>query len=489
MTITESIQSKFGNSEDICIRQVYVHENKSLEMMLIFVDGLIDENNINEYILKPLSESNAFDESKTLEDVFNRINEGALYSSQIKEKTDIDEIVHAILSGNTALVFNSLDKALLFSTIGYDKRAVSPPIEESTFGSPKDSFVETIKTNTGLLRRRIKSPDLMVEVMILGKQSKTIIGILYMKNICNDDFVKQVKERLGSIDQDRVMNNVDIVPYLNKRKFPFFPLVKSTEKPDLASASLLDGKVIVLMDGMPYALMMPATIVDFFQISGDYQVHRALGSFIRAIRYTLFLVSIVVPAFYIAIIKFHNEMIPASLAKSIATSTAGMPFPITLEVILMSLAFYSLIQASLSMSKTFGGSISIVGGLVLGDAAITAKLISPAVIVIVATAAIASLASPNELIGTAWLFQMFFIILSGFYGLFGVTSGLILFLVLLASLESLGVPFLAPFAGTKHMQLGDSLFRIPQRFLYSRPLYLQPKNRYVRKKRTKRKKR
>jgi spore germination protein KA len=237
------------------------------------------------------------------------------------------------------------------------------------------------------------------------------------------------------------------------------------------------------MDGMPYAVMLPATIVDFFQMSGDYQANRALSSFIRIIRYTMFLVSIIVPAFYIAIIKFHNEMIPASLAKSIAIASAGMPFPITLEVFLMSSAFFALIQASLSMSKTFGGSISIVGGLVLGEAAITAKLISPAVIVIVATAAIASLASPNELIGTAWLFQIFFIILSSSFGLFGVTSGLILFLIYIASLESLGVPFLAPFAGTKHLQLGDSLFRIPQHFLNNRPLYLQPKNRNKRRKR------
>lgn len=487
MTLTENIQSKFGDSKDICIRKVYVQENKSLEMELVFIDGLVDENKINEYLLKPLSQSDAFDESKTIEDVFNRINDGALYSSQTELMDNVDEIIYSVLCGNTALIFDSLNKAIIFSTIGYDKRAVSPPIEESTFGSPKDSFVETIKTNSGLLRRRIKSPDLMAETMVLGKQSKTIIAMLYMKNICNDEFVKLVRERLNSIDQDRVINNVDIVPYLNKRKFTLFPLTKSTEKPDLAASSLLDGKVIVLMDGMPYAVMLPTTIVDFFQISGDYQVNRAIGSFIRIIRYTLFLVSTIVPAFYIAIIKFHNEMLPASLAKSIATASAGMPFPITLEVILMSFAFYALIQASLSMSKTFGGSISIVGGLVLGEAAITAKLISPAVIVIIATAAIASLASPNELIGTAWLIQIFFIILSGFYGLFGVTSGLILFLAHIASLESLGVPYLAPFAGTKHLQLGDSILRIPQRFLNSRPLYLQPKNRYKRKKRTKRK--
>lgn len=487
MTLTEIIQSKFGNSEDVCIRQVYVHENKSLEMTLVFVDGLVDENNINQYLLKPLSQSDAFNEAQIITDVFNRIEEGALYSAKTEVKDNVDEIILSILSGNTALIFDSLEKAIIFSTIGYDKRAVSSPVEESTFGSPKDSFVETIKTNSALLRRRIKSPDLMVESMVLGKESKTTIGILYMKNICNDDFVKLVRERLSSIDQDRVMNNVDIVPYLNKRKFTLFPLTKSTEKPDLTASSLLDGKVIVLMDGMPYAVMLPATIVDFFQISGDYQVNRAIGSFIRIIRYTLFLISIIIPAFYIAIIKFHNEMLPASLAKSIATASAGMPFPITLEVILMSFAFYALIQASLSMSKTFGGSISIVGGLVLGEAAITAKLISPAVIVIIATAAIASLAAPNELIGTAWLFQMFFIILSGFYGLFGVTSGLILFLAHIASLESLGIPFLAPFAGTKHLQLGDSFLRIPQRFLNSRPLYLQPKNRNKRKKRMKRK--
>jgi spore germination protein KA len=485
MKLTESIQSKFGDSKDICIRQVYVHENKSLEMTLIFVDGLVDEKNINQYLLKPLSQSKAFNNVITIDEVFDCIKEGALYSSKIEVKSDINEILHAILSGNTALVFDSLKKTIIFSTVGFDKRTVSPPIEESTFGSPKDSFVETIRTNTGLLRRRIKSSDLTVEEIILGKESKTTISILYMDNICNDEFVKLVRERLSSIDQDRVMNNTDIVPYLDNRKLTLFPLTKSTEKPDLAAASLLDGKVIVLMDGMPYAVMLPATMADFFQISGDYQVNRAIGPFIRIIRYMLFLVSITVPAFYIAIIKFHNEMIPASLAKSIATSTAGMPFPITLEVILMSYAFYSLIQASLSMSKTFGGSISIVGGLVLGEAAITAKLISPAVIVIVATAAIASLASPNELIGTAWLFQIFFIILSGLYGLFGVTSGLILFLAHLASLESLGVPYLAPFAGTKHLQLGDSLLRIPHRFLNKRPLYLHPKNK--RKKRNKRK--
>ena len=246
----------------------------------------------------------------------------------------------------------------------FRKRSISPGSEESTFRSAKDSFVETLRVNTAMMRRKISSPHLVLEETTVGKQSNTRICIAYMRNICNNTFVKKIRSRIDKINQDKALSIKDIYMNIVKEKYTPFPMAVTTEKPDVCAMSLLDGKVALIIDELPYALVLPAVFGDFFQSAGDYSENFIITSLFRILRMACFLIAIALPGFYISVVTFHPEMIPYKLAISIAASRLGTPFSVVIEVLIMTFAFYVLIQASMQISKVIGGAISIVGGLV-----------------------------------------------------------------------------------------------------------------------------
>jgi spore germination protein KA len=299
-----------------------------------------------------------------------------------------------------------------------------------------------------------------------------------MYNICNDTFITTLKKRVEAIDQDRIMTIQNIYSNVVKEKYVPFPTAVITEKADVCCMSLMEGKIAIIIDELPYALLLPAVFGDFFQASSDYGDNFIVASFFRIIRYVCFFLGIILPGFFVAITMFHPGMIPYSLAIKIAASRTGVPFSIIIEVLIMSFAFFILIQASLQISRAIGATISIVGGLVLGQAAITAGIVSPATIVVVATASICSMAVPNKEVNSAmWLFQLLCTLLSAVFGLIGMVITLLIVFFLLAKLKPLGVPYLAPYATLKPLQLEDSIIKFPQSLIKHRPLYLDPKNR------------
>lgn len=478
LAITVSnLKKVLGNSGDIVVRQIYVYGNKRLPATVMFIDGLISQDKISDFILKPLSQSDSFKEINNEKDVIERIMEGAVYYATVELLDQMEKAVQAIISGYALLIFESQKKAIAFETKGYEKRSITNSTEESSFKGAKVAFVEELRMNTASMRLQIKSPNLTIDEMTIGEQTNTAVSIIYMRNICNQDFVTRVKKRLKEIKEDKAKFLTDITTYIIEHKYTIFPQVQYTEKPDAVSASLLEGKVALIVDGIPYAIVMPVVINDLFQTPSDYGMNFILASLFRILRYGLFFIALLLPGFYIALTHYHAEMIPKLLAYAIVVSKAETPFPISVEVIVMVLAFFTLIEASSRIPLAIGSTVSIVGGLVLGDAAITAKLVSPGVIIVVAGAAIASMAIPNKDMNFAtWICMLINVLLSTILGLIGLAIGVLILLYHLSTLEVLGVPYLAPYAGGKKLQLGDSFIRFPQFLLKFRPYHLQPKN-------------
>lgn len=473
----ENFKKAFSSSDDIVYMDLLITNRPDLSVTLIYVDGLANQDTINDNIVFSLSKSQWYDNCQTLAQAYGLTLNGALDVSSVKPAAKIMDAINAILVGKTILIFDKLERALILETIGFEKRGITAATEESTYRSGKDCFVETFRVNTATLRKKIKSHNLCIEEMVIGKQSNTRVCIAYMQNICNEDFIKKIRKQVIKINQDKAMSIRDIYTNVVKEKYTPFPTAIITEKPDVCCMSLLEGKVAVIIDELPYALVFPAVFGDFFQSSCDYGCNFIISSFFRMLRYACFILAIILPGYYVAIEAFHPRLIPYKLAVSIAASRLGTPFNINIEIIIMILAFFVLIQASLQVSRSIGGTISIVGGLVLGDAAITAGIVSPAVIVVVATAAICSMAIPNkEVNAVTWLFQLICVLFAAIFGLIGIIITLLLLFFLLAKLEPLGVPYLSPYTSTKPLQLEDSFIRFPDSLIKNRPLYLDPKN-------------
>ncbi len=475
---SDNIKKIFSESADIVSRDIFIKDREDLKVTLFYIDGMANDKMIGDNIAFPLARSNWYDDCKTQQQAYELSINGGIEVSSIKVVKNVKEAIALMLVGMTILVFDKIKNGFVVNTIGFvDKRSISAATEENTFRSGKDSFVETLRVNTATLRKKIKSHNFVIEEDDMGKQTNTHYAVAYMYNICNSEFVTTLKKRIAAISQDKVMTIQDIYSNVVKEKYVPFPTAIVTEKADVCCMSIMEGKIAVIIDELPYALLLPAVFGDFFQTTSDYGENFLVASFFRIIRYMCFFLGIILPGFFVAVTLFHPGMIPYSLAIKIAASRTGVPFSILIEVLIMSFAFYVLLQASLQLSRAVGATISIVGGLVLGQAAITAGIVSPATIVVVATASICSMAIPNKEVNSAlWLFQLLCTLLSAVFGLIGTVLTLLIIFFLLAKLRPYGVPYLAPFATYKPLQLEDSIIKFPANLIKRRPLYLDPKN-------------
>ena len=475
---SENIKKIFAESTDIEQRDIFIKNREELKVTLFYVDGMADQKTISDNIVFPLARSRWFDHCLTQQQAYDLSINGGVEASSIKIVKSLKEAIELMLVGMTILVFDKIKNGFVVNTIGFiDKRSITTATEENTYRSGKDSFVETLRTNTATLRKKIKSHNFVIEEDTVGKQSSSRYVIAYMHNICNDEFVKALKQRIAEIDQDKVMTIQDIYTNVVKEKYVPFPTAIITEKPDVCCMSIMEGKIAVIVEELPYALLLPAVFGDFFQATADYGENFIVASFFRIIRYVCFLIGLTLPGFFVAVTMFHPGMIPYSLAIKIAASRTGVPFSMIIEVLIMSFAFYVLIQASMQISRAIGATISIVGGLVLGQAAITAGIVSPATIVVVATASICSMAVPNKEVNSAlWLFQLVCTLFSAVLGLIGMVITLLIILFMLAKLKPLGVHYLAPYTTLRPLQLDDSIVKFPASLIKHRPLYLAPKN-------------
>lgn len=472
----ENIKKIFTTQDDIKYKVAYIKGEPELKVVIVFIDGMVQATSVNEDIIRPLNENPVFKDVACMKEVYQKALNGAIYHCNMVEINDMEKLLSTLLSGFSVVVFDELKSALAFETKGFEFRSVTAGQEENTFKSPKDAFVENIRVNVSLVRQKLKTRHLAVHELDVGIMSNTTCSILYMRNICNDKFVDTVISRIKNIKQEDILSLQDVYECLVEHIYTMFPQSKSTESVSTFCSSLMEGKVAILMNGIPYGLIFPTVFGDLFIAPFDYNINFALASFFRIMRYAGFILTLMLPALYVAIAEFHPEMIPFALLNTIGSSKAGTPFGTVMEVLIMSFTFYVLIQVSMQIPTSMGSAVSIVGGIVLGQAAVQAQLVSPGVIVVVAAASIAALAIPNKDANFAtWIWQGVITVLTAVLGLYGMAFGVILLVYSLARLEALGVAYLSPYIHPSKLQAEDSLIRFPLSDIQNRPVYLNPK--------------
>lgn len=474
---SESIMQILQQSKDVQFRSVFINGKENLPVTVVFIDGLINQQLISDYILKPLAQEPKFSSITSEKDAIELIERGSIYFSSQNKRKNINDVVGDVLNGNTALIFDKENTAFTFDTKGFEKRSITEPTGENVIKGAKDSFVEDFRTNTATVRRKLKTHNLVVEKTKVGKQSVTDVAIIFLNGITNKHIVEEIKKRLDKIDTDGVLTSGIIEENIIDNKYSPFPQVIFTERPDKFCANIVEGRVGIVIDGIPVTMIVPASFNTFLQAPEDYAQNFIVSSVIRSLRFILVLITLFLPGFYVSLTTFHQEMIPTELALAITASKEGVPFPSFVEVIFMLVAFEVLIEAGLRLPKTIGQAVSIVGAVVVGQAAVDARLVSPAVVVIVSLTAISSFTMPNQDFSNALrLWRFAFVLVSSVIGLFGLSLGGILLLNHLSHMEIYGVPYMSPFVGEENKAMQDSIFRFPFSALYMRPVSLKTLN-------------
>ncbi len=467
------IQQAFSLSIDFHYSTLIVGKRDAI---VYFFETLISKDRLTEEIYEPLVSAEGSDallESGNLEEFRKEFFASVPY----KFAENYHQIFWKLLNGYAVIVIDGIEQALCINLGSIEKRTVSEPSTQTIIRGPKDSFTETMNTNISLIRRRIRNPNLCFEQYRVGQDTKTAVVIGYIKNITNEALVKEVKSRIEKVNVVGLFDSGNIEEFLTDKTLTPFPLTYNTERPDNIAANLIEGKVAVLVDGSPFALSVPTVFTDFFISTEDYYQPFYMASFIRIIRYISFMLSLLLPSLYVAISTYHHELIPTSLLISVQAQREGVPFPAVIEILLMELTFEVLREAGVRMPRAVGQTVSIVGALVIGQAAVEAGLVSSVLIIIVALTAIASFVSPiyNFSIATRIL-RFGYILVGALIGLYGVLLLVVIMVIHLTNLRSYGVPYLAPVAPMLLEDQKDVFVRMPVWDNITRPSYLKPKH-------------
>lgn len=473
----EGIRFIFKDTVDFDQRPILVGGDPEKKVTVFAIMGQVRFERLNDYVLRPLALDPRFREA-TPEGAFRIMTEGGVYAG-VKVLATLDQAAFELVAGNVVLSFPSAGKMLSCFTITEEKRSVGPPENEPSVKGALDSFVESLRTNTSLVRRRLRAPELKVQEILAGRQSVTPIDILYIEGLTDPDLVARVKERVTKIDTDELFQAAGFEEQILDDVKTAFPLIPYTQRPDRFCAGLVEGRVGVLVEGIPLGYLLPGDVGQFFRTSQDRSQNWVASSALAVLRYLCMLVSLFLPAVYVAAVNFHPEMLPARLAWSIAEAKVDVPFSTVFEVLILLVAFEIVQEAGLRLPGPIGTTVSILGGLVVGTAAVEAKIVSPVVLIVVAGAGIAGYTVPSQEFSAAlriWRFGLAIAAsLGGLYAVVGVAAVLV---GRLAQLESFGAPYLSPFAAAgRQRQMGHGVIRWPMPWVKFREAALHTLNR------------
>ncbi|WP_127590326.1 spore germination protein [Paenibacillus lautus] len=476
------IRKTLGNSSDIVIREIPIEGEEERYLAILYTDGLADQNIILESIMKAVAHiakssekshpdnPQPFDGKKILGDI-------SLMNKEIQSINNYKKLFHSLLSGDTVFLVDGLDRGIAAGTRGWKDRGVTETSAENVVRGPREAFSESLRTNTAMIRRKIKDPNLWLETMQIGRITQTDIGIMYINGIVNEKIVQEVRTRLERIDVDGILESGYIEEFIQDKTLTPFPTIYNTERPDVIAAELLEGKIAILVDGTPFVLIVPALFVSFLHASEDYYQRADISSFLRMLRYLSIFISLLAPSLYVAITTFHHEMLPTRLLFGLAAQREQIPFPAFVEALLMEVTFEILREAGVRLPKNIGSAISIVGTLVIGQAAVEAGIISAAMVIVVAITAISSFVLPSFNMSIAFRMLRFpLMALAGSFGLFGIFVGVTILILHLCSLRSFGVPYMSPFAPLIPEGQKDSILRLPHWMLLKRPRLVNKNN-------------
>lgn len=470
------LKEAFKDCGDFIIRPFIA--GNDIKMMLAYIDNIVSSDVIEQAIMTNLMLRTRVSDN---DNPLDRLKEKAISIGELGEETDFEKIFTAILLGDTAIFAEGDSKVLIASTKGWPSRGVPTAENEVVVQGPKDAFAETVSQNIVLMRRRIRDTSLKVVRSRVGKRSQTDVAIMYMEGIAREEIVESVKKRINSINTDALLDAGAIEQMTEKKWWSPFPQVQMTERPDKASSALFEGRVVVAVDNSPMVLMLPSTLNTFFQAAEDYYDRWEIMSFIRLIRYAAAFLALALPGLYIALTLYNPNLLPVEAVLKIAGTRINVPFSAVTEVFLMELAFELLREAGIRLPSPIGSTLGIVGGIIIGQAAVEAGLVGPVVVIVSAITGICTFVIPNQaMVNGIRLSKYAVLILSAVFGLFGYWIGIILTFIHLCSLKSYGIPYMYPYCSSEEISsedLKDSIIRMPYFMLKRRPVFASPKNR------------
>ncbi len=460
------IKELLKDNTDVIFRKFYVGK---FSVALIYIDGMADKKLLDDYVMESLMLHG--DRVRSKEEITNTI----LTVTDLKEEEKMDSALKAMLSGETMMFIDGIDKCYIIATRSWSARGVTEPSGEEVIRGAREGFVETLRFNTALIRRRIRDTRLRIEMTTVGLRSKTDVAIVYIDDIVNKDVLSKVKQRIDNIKIDAVLDSGYIEQFIEDNRWSIFPQIQATERPDVAAASIFEGRVAILVDNSPYCILAPTTLIALFQSPDDYNQRWIYSSIIRLIRFCSIFLSLLLPGLYVAVTSFHTTIVPTRLAYAMAATREGIPFPAYVEAIIMEISMALLVEAVIRLPKGLGTTIGIVGGLIIGQAAVSAGIVSPIMIIIVSVTAITTFITPNyEVVASLRIIRFTLIIAASIIGFYGLTLLSLVYLIHLIRLESFGIPYMSPIVNLRSGDLKDTLIRSPLQFFKRRPDFLKP---------------
>ncbi len=460
-------------SADLNIRKIKIG---SKELMYIFYESTSSDDKISNFFMKSISYDVKNDNVNIFSNLF-KILKNTIPNSSLKVITTYKDVFLHLSSGFTCIFIDNFSEVIAIETKASLDRSISEPTTDSIVRGPKDCFTENYMTNLGLIRKRIKDDNLKINEVIVGRRTNTKVSIIYLNNVADLNKVNKIQKKLESIDIDGILDSSYIREFIIKKSGIAFPRVLSTERPDLTCQALLNGKTIIMVENSPFVLIMPGLFLDFLKSPEDNYEKPLNASFTRILRVLSFFITILTPAIYITIMTYNAEIIPDKLLMSLAIQRQGVPFPSVVSVLLLLTTFEILRESDIRMPNLMGSSIGIVGALVLGDAAVSAGIVSPIVVIIIAITSVSGLLfSDIDFVDAIRWWRLLFLIGSAIIGLIGIAIVGIMFITKLASIESMGVPYLSPLSPFSKRDQKDNFIRVKRDKIFKRPSYLAQKN-------------
>ncbi len=503
------VQAYFARCSDLIVRRFLIGEHTPCEAVLLYLDGMTDSSVVHNHILQPLMHplwidaaqcANVAQEAEILScietardqekqyrpshkstedpqaDLFAFVASQLLPAGELSYAQTLNEGVQAMMNGDVLFLLNGAVTGFIIDAKGFPHRSMGEPRNEKVLRGPQEAFVEAMRVNTAMLRRRLHTGQLKLEQVTLGSITQTAVTIAYLDGIANTNMIAEIHRRLNNITEvDSILNASCVEQYIEDHPFSIFPQVQYTERPDKTAAALLEGRIALIVDGSPDVMLLPVLFTQLLESTEDYYNRILPATFIRWIRYIGLFIATTLPSLYVAVTSYHPELLPLNFLLSITTAREGVPFPAFVEALMMELAFELLREASIRMPGAIGNTIGIVGALVIGDAAVSARLVAPQMVIVVAITAIGSFAIPSvEASYPIRLIRFPLMLLAATFGLYGVTLGWLVILMYLVGMRILGFPYLQPLAPLKSAELLDLAVRAPRWRMMRTPLFREP---------------
>ena len=449
------------------VKRIRVRKEESLECAIIYLDGMVDSMQLNEGVIKPLITVKAPNDSSSLAEY---IEKQILFARDVKRKTKVNEILQGIMYGEAAVLIDESLEALTVDIKGFRTRGIKEPEDERVLQGPREGFEEAALLNLAMIRRKLQTPDLCTEMLRVGRRSGTLVYVCYLGTLADPQRVEEIKKRIKEIDIDGILDSNYIAENIRDHRFSIFKTSGTTERPDVVAAKLLEGRIAIVVDGTPVVVTLPYLFSENFQSDEDYYLNFLVASVGRMLRYISFFLAVSIPSIFIAVSSFHRELLPTSLAISVSSLRGGVPFAPLTECLIMIFVFEILKETGVRMPQSLGHALSIVGGLVVGQAAVEARIISTPMLIVIALSGIAGLMIPR-LRGAVFYLRLILVFLSALFGLFGYLMGAAITVMHIISLNSLGVDYTVSLRQANFQSLKDTFWRAPWEYMLKRPLF------------------